>query len=82
MSVFCADTAAASKGCLTPEPLVTWPFTSGYAHNRPYLMKDGRVRLEWMEDGRLKYLSYIIVEGNRVGNIRTLPASIAYKRPA
>jgi len=81
-SVFCADTAAASKGCLTPKPLVTWPFASGYEHNRPYLMKDGRVRLEWTEGGKLKYLSYITAEGNRVGNIRTVPASIAYKRPA
>jgi hypothetical protein len=78
--VFCADDVAVRNGCLTPKPLVAWPFTT-YQHNRPYLMKDGRVRVEWMESGKLKYLSMITFAGNRVRDIRTTPASMAFKRP-
>lgn len=77
--IFCADDAAVPTGCLTPRPLVAWPFTK-YEHNRPYLMKDGRIRIEWMESGKVKYLSLITFDGNRVSGIRTTPASITYKR--
>lgn len=75
--VFCADDSAVKAGCLTPKPLVAWPFASHFEHSRPYLMKDGRMRVEWMESGSVKYLSLITFDGNHVSGIRTTPASIA-----
>lgn len=77
--VFCADDTAIRAGCLKPKPLIAWPFTE-YKHNRPYLMKDGRVRLEWMESGQLKYLSLITFDGAHVSGIRTTPATIPVNR--
>ncbi len=77
--VFCADDVAIRAGCLLPKPLIAWPFTE-YKHNRPYLMKDGHVRIEWMESGRLKYLSLITFDGARVSGIRTTPATIPLNR--
>ncbi len=77
--VFCANDEAIRAGCLTPKPLVAWPFTK-YAHNRPYLMKDGRVRVEWMESGKMKYLSLITFDGTHISGIRTTPATIPFKR--
>lgn len=65
-----------SKECRTPMPLQVLPVGKEFVSNRPYLLTDGRARIEWMRDGELKYLSFITFDGAKVKHVATTPASV------
>ncbi len=69
-----------SDDCRKASPLKPWPLGREFTPAQPYLLKDGRVRIEWMRDGKLVYLSFIKLDGAKVRDISTAPAQIPVKR--
>jgi hypothetical protein len=65
--------------CSADQPLKRWPLDRSYSHNAPYLLTDGRVRIEWMKGSRLVYLSFITLNGLHVIDIQTGRAKMLYK---
>lgn len=75
---FCTDW---TEQCMKSEPLVAWPLGPYYTPNPPYLLPDGRVRLEWMLGVKLDYMSVITFEGTRIKSLDTTPATIPVAKP-
>lgn len=71
-SEFCSTYSS----CLPSEQLKSWPLGSEFVHNQPYLLADGRIRVEWVRKGKLEYLSFVRFYGGKVKDITTLPASM------
>jgi len=65
-----------SDECFKRAPLKPWTLDKEFTPARPYLLKDGRIRLEWMRDGKLEYLSFIRWDGAKVIDISTVPAMV------
>lgn len=65
-----------SEACRIPMPLQVLPVGKEFVPNRPYLLTDGRVRIEWARDGELKYFSIVTFEGAKVKHVATTPASV------
>jgi hypothetical protein len=76
---FCTDW---TEQCMQSQPLTAWPLGVYYTPNRPYLLDDGRVRIEWMLGVKLDYMSLITFEGKKVKSIDTTPATIPMAKPA
>ena len=76
-SRFCATW---SDECLKVSPLSVWPVAADYRHNPPYLLPDGRIRIEWMKDGKLDFLSLITIDDGHVKNIDTAPGMIPMRQ--
>lgn len=76
---FCTDW---TDECMKSGPLTAWPLGAYYTPNRPYLLPDGKVRIEWMLGVKLDYLSLIQFEGTKIKSLDTTPATIPLrKRP-
>ncbi len=73
---FCAEYGA---GCFTPAPMAGWAMPRGLDHNAPYLLANGKIRVEWMRDGKLAYLSILTLRGDRIDAIGTTPAAIPFQ---
>jgi hypothetical protein len=71
-----------SPECQKRAPLVGWPLDRTYAANAPWLLPNGRVRIEWMHGGKLEYLSFVTLAGARVAAIDTAPAAMPMKTAA
>ena len=69
---FCATFST----CSGPRSLKTWPFGKTFVANSPYLLADGRIRIEWMRNGTLEYISLITFEGVKMLDVSTLPAEM------
>lgn len=65
-----------SRDCMLAKPLQAWSLGKGFVSNPPYLLPDGRVRIEWMREGKLEYLSFITFDGSQVKDISTSPAQV------
>ena len=78
-SRFCTDW---TEQCMQSRPLTAWPLGDYYSPGRPYLLADGRIRIEWMLGVKLDYMSLITLEGRKVKSIDTTPATIPMVRPA
>ena len=65
-----------SNECSIHTPLKSWPLNQQFVANPPYLLNDGRIRIEWMRDGKLEYLSLIKMDGGKVKDIETEPATM------
>lgn len=78
-SRFCTDW---TEQCMQSQPLTAWPLGVYYTPNRPYLLADGRIRIEWMLGVKLDYMSLISFEGRKVKSIDTTPATIPMAKPA
>ncbi len=76
---FCADW---NLQCMETFPLTAWPLDTYFTPNRPYLLPDGSIRIEWMLGVQLHYLSLISFEGGKVRSIYTTPATIPVEKPA
>ena len=72
---FCATFSKCANGT----PLRTWPLRRAFVPNAPYMLTDGRIRIEWMRNGTLEYLSFLTFDARRVKEISTLPATIPVK---
>ena len=68
-----------SKECMTPHPFESWPIGKEFVSNRPYGLADGRIRIEWVRDGKLQFLSMIRLDGTKVADVSTAPAQIPVK---
>lgn len=79
-SMYCASFLA--PDCLTSEALVQWRHPAGMIHRSPYLLWDGRIRIEWMRDGKLALLSFIRFADGRITRIDTIPAEMPVKEKA
>ncbi len=75
---FCTDW---TEQCMKAEPLTAWPLGSYYTANRPYLLSDGRIRIEWQLGVKLDYLSLISFDGVKIKSIDTTPATIPMAKP-
>lgn len=75
---FCSDW---TDECMESKPLTSWPLDSYFSPGRPYLLPNGRVRIEWMLGTQLTYLSMIAFEGGKVRSIDTTPATIPMQKP-
>lgn len=69
---FCNDFM---KDCTTT-PLTNWCLDSSYRANRPYLLDDGRIRIEWMKNGTLVYFSLVTLLSDKASHIQILPAHV------
>ncbi|WP_344699624.1 hypothetical protein [Sphingomonas limnosediminicola] len=65
-----------SNGCLSRKPLQRWPLGKEFVPNRPYGLADGRVRIEWMWNGKLEFLSLITFKEGKVADLFTAPAEM------
>lgn len=74
---FCARFAT---DCPGPVRLAGWQLPAGLAANAPYMLRDGRLRIEWMRGNALVYLSLISFRDGRIGSISTAPAEIPLMR--
>lgn len=48
--------------------------------NTPYLMPDGRVRIEWLQGRSAKYWTFLSLENGKLSKSETSKALIAFKR--
>jgi hypothetical protein len=78
-SRFCSDW---TEQCMQSQPLTAWPLGAYFTPNRPYLLPNGSIRVEWMLGVKLNYLSLIAFEGNKLKSIATTPATIPMEKPA
>lgn len=62
--------------CRPPEPLRSWHLGKEFNPNRPYLLADGTVRIEWLRKGELEQISLITLDGAKVKDIATISASV------
>lgn len=76
---FCSDW---NEQCMETFPLKAWQLDSYFTPNRPYLLPDGSIRIEWMLGVQLNYLSLISFEGGKIRSIYTTPATIPVEKPA
>ncbi|NYT41553.1 hypothetical protein HZY97_12345 [Sphingomonas sp. R-74633] len=74
---FCAEM---SPACQERAPLTDWRVPAGLRHNAPYLLADGRIRIEWMRGDRLALLSFVTIAANKLADIRTAPAEMPMMR--
>lgn len=70
---FCTDW---NEQCMQTQPLAAWPLGAYYTPGRPYLLPDGRIRIEWMLGVKLDYMSLVGFAGKKVKSIDTTPATI------
>jgi hypothetical protein len=75
---FCADW---TDECMQTKPLTAWPLDSYFTPGRPYLLANGRVRIEWTLGAQLSYLSLIAFEGGKIRSIDTTPATVPMQKP-
>jgi hypothetical protein len=75
---FCTDW---TEECMKSKPLTAWPLGPYYTPNRPYLLPDGQIRIEWMLGVKLDYLSLIRFEGIKIKSLDTTPATIPLRKP-
>jgi hypothetical protein len=65
--------------CGTVGPLFQDQFKEHCEHNTPYYVRDsGEVRIEWLCNGELWYISYLRVRDDKVSHVRT---AVAYVPP-
>lgn len=64
--------ATFSSDCPTPKPLQSWSLSTEFVPNTPYLLADGRVRIEWTQKGELEFLSLITFDGAKVKDVATI----------
>ncbi|MGY4397611.1 hypothetical protein ACVWZA_002805 [Sphingomonas sp. UYAg733] len=58
------------------------PFDEKCVPNAPYYLRDSdRVRIEWMFNGKLYYITWLSVRHGKIIDIGTAPADIPYFRP-
>ena len=65
-----------SRECFKHHPLNSWLLRGGYRHNAPYLLSDGRVRIEWLLNGKLTFLSFLTLQGAKIKDVLTGPAQM------
>jgi len=84
-SLFAAEGVATfcpklSQPCSQSWPLQSWPLSPNLVPSAPFKIYDGRIRIEWRNNGRIEYLSVLKFEGGKIANIWILPAAIALQR--
>jgi hypothetical protein len=65
-----------SSDCLSSKPLRSWPLGKEFVPNRPYGLADGRIRIEWMHNGKLEFLSFVTFDGAKIKDVSTAPAQM------
>jgi hypothetical protein len=70
--------------CTAPAKFRGLPFAEKSSANTPYLVPDGRVRIEWSYKGMLYYLSWLTLRGDKISKVETRRAEIPHLliRPA
>ncbi len=76
---FCSDW---TEECMQSKPLTDWPLGPFFSPGTPYLLPNGKIRIEWMLGVKLDYMSLIAFEGSKIRSFDTTPATIPMEKPA